>query len=264
MIFYLLGEYENAYIVLNHARDRFVNEPISHIWMYCEHFSCYKQAYHNQLWQVAETCARKIAAFDQWESLLYLVEIDIARGNYQAATDHLNNILNCVDHIDNLHKIDLKIKAMILLAEIKCSQFVQGNVSSELLMILNEALELSEKYYLKYSTAVIQLHIAHVQLWMKMPNLALDFVNQALITILANGGLYDRARALLLYVKCFVANTNTSSGTVDKNHEIKNCALLLNSVKGHFEKVQAYARVKDVLYLQVSKYFELNFTNIVY
>lgn len=270
----LIGEYEKAYIVLNNARERFTNEPISHIWKHCEQFSYYKQAYHNQLWEQAEMRARQIATFDPWQSHLYLAEIYFARQNYESAIYHVNIVLNYTNKSNietpNLgsSKIYLKIVSMILLAEIKCAQFSSGNVSTEVIMILNEAFDIAEKYYYEYYSSLIQLYMAHAQLWMKMPILSMKLVNKSLINVLANGSLYDRSRAMVLYVKCFVAKINSAVDVADnkakakyledKNKQIYDCVKLLDQVKINYNKLEAYTRVKDVMYLQVRVFFFLS------
>lgn len=72
-----------------------------------------------------------------------------------------------------------------------------------------------------------------------------------MVEILANGGTYDKARATLLYVKCLIADSSKLDAE-SRGQVILNAATSLEKVKSGFERVEAFSRVKDVLYLQVS------------
>lgn len=79
---------------------------------------------------------------------------------------------------------------------------------------------------------------------------SLSILDKCLIQILGHGGCYDRARAMLLYVKCLVADSHKLDDNQRKD-VILESVKLLNNVKDDFKKVEAYSRMKDVLYLQV-------------
>lgn len=79
---------------------------------------------------------------------------------------------------------------------------------------------------------------------------SLSILDKCLVQILGHGGCYDRGRAMLLYVKCLVADSHKFDENQRKD-VILDCAKLLNKVKDDFKKVEAYSRMKDVLFLQV-------------
>ena len=79
---------------------------------------------------------------------------------------------------------------------------------------------------------------------------ALKLVEKCILEILSHGGLYDQARVLLLYVKCKIASISESSEEHRKESILKMLPTL-NKVKSNFHKVEAFYRLKDVVYLQV-------------
>jgi len=71
-----------------------------------------------------------------------------------------------------------------------------------------------------------------------------------MIELLANGGIYDKSRATLLYVKCLIADSSKLD-EAGRTKVLINAARSLEKVKNGFQKLEAFSRVKDVLYLQV-------------
>lgn len=63
---------------------------------------------------------------------------------------------------------------------------------------------------------------------------------------------------MLLYVKCRIACAPKSGDRRPKVLSL--CTELLETVKSNFSKVEAYSRVKDVIYLQVGIFF----SNVLY
>mgnify|MGYP000076528037 CR=1 FL=1 len=88
---------------------------------------------------------------------------------------------------------------------------------------------------------------------MKLPSQALKLINQSLLIILSHGGSFDQGRALLLFAKCKIAAVVGKSLETRKPVIIEAISLL-KEVKSCFQKVEAYGRVKDVVYLQVKVY----------
>lgn len=85
-----------------------------------------------------------------------------------------------------------------------------------------------------------------------MPTQALRLLDEWLLVVLAHGGAYDRARALLLLAKCRVAAATASPTSQAERHSIVTQAIsTLERAKSLFNQVEATSRVKDVLYLQV-------------
>lgn len=54
----------------------------------------------------------------------------------------------------------------------------------------------------------------------------------------------------MMYVKCLVANSAQEEDS-ERKKVIGDAARMLDEVKELFEKMEAYGRVKDVLYMQV-------------
>jgi anaphase-promoting complex subunit 5 len=86
---------------------------------------------------------------------------------------------------------------------------------------------------------------------MGLPSQALKLTDQSLLVLLSHGGTYDQGRALLLFAKCKVAAATGQPADV-RRKAINEAICMLSKVKNSFQKLEAYYRVKDVLYLQVS------------
>lgn len=91
---------------------------------------------------------------------------------------------------------------------------------------------------------------------MDMPNQASSLIDEAIIQILAHGSYYDQGRALILYAKCLVA---TAPLTTEKRRTaIQDAIKSLIKAKNYFNKIEAYGKVKNTLYLLTMMYNELD------
>ncbi|XP_008190332.1 anaphase-promoting complex subunit 5 [Tribolium castaneum] len=248
------GNYNLVNTVLNFAKDRFPNEPNSHIWMLCENLFIFVRALHHENWSEAEAAAQKILVVDKWEGYLRLAELYYYKQDYTEAHRFVDILINRF-HSDNKYKLKIfyYVRAKILLAEIQFSSCYPDKVSPEIMTLLSNCLLDTDKHNLDYHSALIHLHIANIQLSLGMTSQALKILDRCLVQILAHGGNFDRARAVLLYVKCLVAHSAQLEAT-ERREIILNAAQMLEKVKEDFRAVEAYSRVKDVLYLQAQLY----------
>lgn len=245
------GEYNLVHCLLNFAKNRFPNEPVCHIWMWCEYLCTFTRAMHHENWLEAEAAAQKLAVVHKWESCLRFAELYLHKQDFISAHACVSEILDkrLTDEKSKL-RIDFHVRALILLAEIQCASSFPDSVPSGVAILLNSCLSHAYDYHLDYLTAIIYLHLANVQLLMGMPAQALKMIDQCIVQILAHGGCFDRARVLLMYAKCLVANS-TEENESRRKEIILDAINLLDEVKELFEKVEAYSRVKNVLYMQV-------------
>ena len=89
---------------------------------------------------------------------------------------------------------------------------------------------------------------------MKLPSQALKLIDQSLLVILSHGGSFDQGRALLLFAKCKIAAA-IGKPPEERKQVIIDAINMLEEVKYCFHKVEAFGRVKDVVYLQVKFHF---------
>lgn len=248
----LQGEYALSHSILNFARERFPNEPVSHVWMLCENIFAYIRAMHHENWAEAESAAQKIAVIDQWESCLRLAELYLYKEDYIGAHTYVSEVLDkCQNDKTSRLRSDLYVRALILLAEIQCASSFPDSVPSGTVLLLNSSLYYSNEHHMDYYAALIHLHMANLQLLLGMPAQALKLLDRCLMQVMAHGGNFDRARAMLLYVKCTVANSIVFDDA-KREEIILQGAQMLEKVKENFKAVEAYSRVQDTLYLQVS------------
>lgn len=247
------GEYRLVLCIISFAKDRFPNEPVCHNWMWCESLLTFTRALHQENWAEAEAAAQRMAVVHKWESCLRLAELYLHKQDFINAQACVSEILDKRQNDENNKlRIDYHVRALILLAEIQCASCFPNSVPSGVAILLNSCLGHADDYHLDYYAALIYLHLANVQLLMGMPGQALKMVDQCIVQILAHGGCFDRARAMLMYAKCMVANSREECEATRKK-TISDVIDLLDEVKILFEKVEAYTRAKNVLYMQVLK-----------
>ncbi|XP_067002288.2 anaphase-promoting complex subunit 5 isoform X2 [Anabrus simplex] len=256
------GEYHLASRILYNAQERFPHEPMAHSWIFSQQLLCFTEAIHNGKWQDAEQAIAHLAAIDKGECHLRRAELQIAKSNYPAAADCVNAVLEyCRLHAkEDYNCLSLRVRALILAAELQCCSNVATSAPTGAISLLTSALAITQIHFLDYLTAIVSLHLAKLQLQMGLPNQALKLINESLLVILSHGSYFDQARALVLYAECKVA------AAANLPEEARNSAILeaiqmLNKSKSNFLKVEAYSRVKDVLYLQVLLYNELGYVS---
>ena len=86
---------------------------------------------------------------------------------------------------------------------------------------------------------------------------ASKLVDEAIVQILTQGGLYDQGRALVLRAKCLVAVAPPPPNP-KRDIAILNAIKALLKAKAHFSKTEAFGRVKSTLHLLSILYNELD------
>ncbi|XP_077292217.1 anaphase promoting complex subunit 5 ida [Arctopsyche grandis] len=254
------GQRTSAAAVLQHARARAPRPPYCLLWMRTQHIITANYSLISGKWQEAEQAANQLASIDRWESQLIKAELHFMKGEPVYAITCLNDILdNCHSNEESQLFLTLRIRAMILAAQIENSCSGIHHVSSTNITRLNEALSMAVSSYLYYLAAVIEMHVANVQLQLGCMTNALTIVQRVLATIMAHGGPFDQGRAMLLYVKCRIASAPKTGER--RNQVLTLCTDLLENVKLNFNRVEAFSRIKDVIYLQAQLYHEIG--NIV-
>ncbi|XP_035723802.1 anaphase-promoting complex subunit 5-like [Vespa mandarinia] len=248
------GEYDLVDIVLAHAKERFPNHPSNKMWMLCEQLYEFTKMMRREKWSEADAIASRISSLDPLESKFRQAEVSLAKGDYP-------NTLHLIDNIEKIPNItpENRVRAMILLSEIMCVSFLSGNetVGINSLVILNKALELATHNHLSFYEALIKMHLANIQLLMGLPSLAMNLVDEAITHTLAHGGCYEQGRALILYAKCLVG-TATSTSTKLRKEMILNAIKALSKARDHFNKVEAFGKIRNVLSLQSIMYNEID------
>lgn len=115
---------------------------------------------------------------------------------------------------------------------------------------MNDILDETKIQKLDYYTSMVYLVMANVQLSMGMPNQAIEILDKCMVQILAHGGCFDRARCWLFYIKALTAESERLKSQ-QRAETILERIHMLDDAKDLFRRVEAYSRVKDVIYLQV-------------
>ncbi|VEN54817.1 unnamed protein product [Callosobruchus maculatus] len=248
------GEYQLTTCVLDYAKRCFPNEPNSHIWMLCENYCAFTRAMYHERWPEAESAAQKISVHDKWEGLLRLAQVCYQRQDYADAQKLIETLLNQYEN-DSAYRFNDRyyyIQAKILEAEIQFSASYP-NISQGVLSMLYATLTEARSSSLDYHTTLIYLHIAKCLITLDLTSQALMVLDKCMIQVLAHGGRYDRARAVLLFVKCLVADSHKFKKK-ERRKVVAQCAEMLTKARKDFEKVEAFSRAKDVLFLQAHLY----------
>ncbi|KAJ8919973.1 hypothetical protein NQ315_006503 [Exocentrus adspersus] len=253
------GEYNLVNAVLGFAKLKFPYAPQSHVWMLCENLFVFTRSLYQEKWAEAESAAQKIAVVDKREGCLRLAEIYFYKQDYVEADRCVDALLDQYEN-DKAYKFNDRyyyVRAKILKAEIQFASSYPDGIPSGIITILNNCLIEAQGCQLDYQAALIHLHIANVMLLLGMTGQALRILDRSLIQVLGHGGCYDRARAKLLYAKCLVADSHKLDDN-ERRQVVFNAAKLLDGVREDFQKVEAYSRMKDVLYLQAQLYNSVN------
>lgn len=236
------GEFPLSTLVLYHTQTRFPRDPMSRYWMICDGYITSLNAIYEHQWDVASKACSKLYTLDKNTSLLQRARLNIARRNLTGARKILENLLTA-DMLDPLNRV----RAMILLANTK----IDGDsVAADVVNILNEALIYAKAKYFSYEAAIIDVNFAFVLLNSGMPTQALKAITGCMDTVLANGGLYDTAKTMFLFVKCLIA---AEPNTADKITKINRCQDILDETVEKFKKLGCYAKVMDV-YIYLAKF----------
>lgn len=254
----LMGEYNTAHCILTFVKEKFPHEPLSQTWMLCKNLFSFIRSLHHEDWLEAQAAAQRIVVLDKWEGYLRLAELYMYKQDYAEAYRCVNEVANSSQK-DSSKPIGFQLRALILLAEIQSASSFPDDIPAGVVILLNSCLNFATEHHLDYYAALVHLHLAKIQLLLGMPAQALKLMDKCLIQILAHGGNFDRARAMQLYVQCLVAALDTDNVQYRQKTMLES-AFLLNEVKEEFGKVEAYVRVRDVLYLQVSVYHFSHFS----
>ncbi|XP_022921180.1 anaphase-promoting complex subunit 5 [Onthophagus taurus] len=253
---YLESNYDSANAIFSFTKQRFPNEPSSHNWMLSENIFQFTYLLYKQNYIEAEIIAEKIACINKWDACLRIAELLIHQEDYSRAHYCVNKVLVICQEFKRVVRMDIQVRAMILLIEIQSAISFPSSVPYGILTLLNSTLAYCKDYYLDYYTSLVQVHIANVQLLLGMPGEALNVLSHCVPQILSHGNVYNRAQALMVYVKCVVAESYCKS-EMERNAIILRAAKMLNGVNRDFQKLEVYYGVKDVLYLQACLYNEI-------
>lgn len=238
------GEFAISAVVLYHTQTRFPRDPMSRYWMICDGYITSLNAIYQHQWDVAAKACSKLYTLDTNVSLLQRARLNIARRNLIGARKILEKILTD-EMLDPLNRV----RAMILMANTK----INGNcVSADVVNILNEALIYAKAKYFSYEAAIIDVNFAFVLLNSGMPTQALKAITGCMDTVLANGGLYDTAKTMFLFVKCLIAAERNNAEKLLKIHKCKD---ILTETVDKFIKLGCYAKAMDV-YIYLAQFYQ--------
>ena len=241
----LQGDYTSSSLLLHNAKEKFPRFPISRNWLLCEYFITSQQSIHWEKWTEASNACCHLYHLEKNLSMLQRANLNIIKGNHILAQSILYELLS-----QNEEELDplLRVRAMILQAQ----SLIDANYCPpESLIILNRAAILANDKYLDYEHSIIQMNISYILLQMNMPQEALKAIKLNLENILSNGGIYDKAKAIFLFVQCLIASLPDKESKLEKLQESSDQVELAIS---YFTKLECYTKVKNI-YSYLAKFY---------
>lgn len=243
----LHGDFTSSSIILKRAMDRYPRFPISRNWMLVEYYIASQQMIYMEKWSDATSACDHMHHLDRNLSMLQRANMNIARGNRSVALSILDQLLL---QDDNKLEPLMRVRAMVMQAQ---SLIDNQKVPSESLLVLNRAGILAKEKHLDYEHSIIEINIAYVLHRMGMHQQALKVVKLNIESILADGGIYDKAKVLFLFVQCLIASSPLES----KLHKLKSTMDQIELAIGYFTKLECWNKVKDVFMFLAKLYNEL-------
>jgi anaphase-promoting complex subunit 5 len=245
----LQGDFTASSVVLDKAVEKFPRYPISKNWMLVEYYISSQQAIFNEKWSNAAIACDHLYHLDKNLSLLQRANMNIARGNRSVALTLLDQLLEQDD--EKLEPL-MRVRGMVMQAQ---SLVDPQNVPSESLLVLNRAGNLAKEKHLDFEHSIVGMNIAYVLSRMGMHQQSLKVVNLNIENILANGGIYDKAKVLFLFVQCLIASSPSKESKLEK---LKKTMDQLEHAIGYFTKLECWSKVKDVYMFLAKLYNELD------
>lgn len=244
----LQGDFTSSAIVLKKAKATFPRYPISRNWMLVKFYVGSQQAIFMERWSDAASACDHMFHLDRNLSMLQRASMNIARGNRSVALSLLDQLL---EQDDEALEPLMRVRGMVMQAQ---SLVDDQNVPSESLLVLNRAGILAKEKHLDYEHSIVEMNIAYILNRMEMHQQALKVVKLNMENILANGGVYDKAKVLFLFVQCLIE----SSPTVElKLEKLKKTIEQVELAIGYFSKLECWNKVKDVYMFLARLYNEL-------
>ncbi|XP_053673255.1 anaphase-promoting complex subunit 5 [Anopheles nili] len=243
-----LGDFGHALVALHHAKERFPRYPQSRDWLITDHYVSTVRAIYRGRWTEATSECERLYSFDQKLATLLFAQIALAKLDIATAEQFTQRLLMQ----DTLVPL-IRVRAMILAANV---YLCTGQ--SRAFHLLNQAQIYARTFHLEYEEALIELHIAYFLLVpMGAPRQALKSLKAALETILANGPIYDKARALFLFARAQVATEKDSPNHV-RLQKLATVLPMLEEAIEMFEKLECYSKAKDVYIYLAKTYHNLD------
>ena len=242
------GDFTASACVLSRATEKFPRFPIARNWMLVESYISSQQAIYGEKWSSAAIACDHLFHLDKNLSVLQRANLNIARGNRSVALSLLDQLLSQDD--EQLEPL-FRVRGMLMQAQ----SLIDGqNVPPESLLVLNRAAALAKEKHLSFEHSIIEVNIAYVLHRMGMHQQALKVVKMNIENVLANGGIYDKAKVHFLFVQCLIASAPTKESKLEK---LKTTMEQLEIAIGFFTKLECWNKVKDVYMFLAKLYNEM-------
>lgn len=247
--FIILGDFIASSILLQRAKSKFPRNTIARNWMLTELYVSSQQSIYLEKWNDATVNCDQLYHIDKYLSLLQRANLQLARGNRYVAATLLETLLEKKEQIED----QIVVRAMVMQSQVLYDSHNQ--VSSESLLILNRAAVLAKEKHLDYDHSIVQMNIAFFLYKMNLRKQSLSILRSVMENILANGGIYDKARVIFLFSQCII----DSAPNRDLKYEyLTKLHREFDKVIGYFTKLSCWHKIKDVYAYLAQIYHSLN------
>ncbi|CRK88229.1 CLUMA_CG002010, isoform A [Clunio marinus] len=243
------GDFLSSSVILSKAKEKFPRFPISRNWMLVNQYVTSQQAIYHEKWSDASIACDHLYHLDPNLSLLQRANMNIARGNRSDALSLLDRLLSQDD--EKLEPL-LRVRGLVAQAQ---SLIDRHNIPSESLLILNRASSFAEEKHLDYEHSIVEMNIAYVLYRMEMHQQALKILKLNMENILANGGIYDKAKLFFLFVQSIIASSPSKNMKLEN---VKKTSEQIELAINFLTKLECWNKVKDIYMFLAKLYNELN------
>lgn len=251
------GNYSAAFDIISSAKQRFPKHTQhAHVWMICEQQLLFDRAILNRKFGQAETNVTNIRALNEEEAIVRNAILNKEKGEVTQSLSDLIQLLEKVKKDKSQYVPDFLCRVYLTLAEL----FVQtGNHTSGLSHVL-DCITHAKEHHLQYMVALATVHLSFIQYLMQLPHQSLELLKQQILPIISHGNLFDKARTMYCYVRCYVAAT-TNSPEKKRKPALMSAVNMMTTVIDNFKQLEAHHRVKDAIYYLTRLFNELGFTS---
>lgn len=219
--------------------------------MLIESYISSQQAIYLEKWSDAAIECDRLYHLDKHLSLLQRANLHLARGNRHDAATMIETLL--ADDHDQKLEVQMKIRAMVMQSQILYDP--RNQVASESLLILNRAVILAKEKHLDYDHSVIQMNIAFFLYKMDMKRQSLAILRNSMENILANGGIYDKARVIFLFNRCLIDSSSSREAKLENLQKLQ--SEFVKAIE-YFTKLDCWHKIKDIYAYLAQTYHSLD------
>ncbi|GAB1608982.1 anaphase-promoting complex subunit 5-like, partial [Argonauta hians] len=244
------GHIDVAMEIVDGARERFPAHAgpasCSAVWMSTRQEMAFTLALYAGRWADAEAALANLRAVCHPEADIWYGILLKERGQIHEALHHMYQLLESCDRNGSDTTPFYTCRVLLEVCDILCKC---DNLSIAIFYVLR-CITLTREHHFNYILSLAVMYLAHIQLLLGVPHLAVPVLEEQMLNILTNGTLVDKGKMLFCLTRCTVAAAHNSDNP--KHHKSAQLSAVrqMSTVIDHFQSVEAYRLEKDAVYYQ--------------